>query len=186
MTTPITVTLLFATGSVLLALLDPIWVRLGRRSYWKFMPMARQVRISPRLRGNARLEQLLHRVGAMWGSPIVWRRSEGGIEFHGTGLLRQWIGCGRIVDPDGSGWLMVEIPARQCYLLPLAVANILLAGPLGWPVAVGLLLPVVMAFFVQRNFASRVELAARFLVMKPERQKAMLQVVQRRVARRGR
>lgn len=184
MPSTLSVTLLFATGSVLLALLDPIWVRLGRSSYWKYMPMARQVRISPRLRGSARLEQLLTRVGAMWGSPIEWRRSEGGIEFHGRGLARQWIGCGRIVDPQGSGWLVVEIPARHCYLLPLAVANVILAGPLGWPVALGLLLPFVMAYFIQRNFASRVELAARFLAMKPERQQALINVARRRIERR--
>ncbi|MBI3817531.1 MAG: hypothetical protein HY286_02480 [Planctomycetes bacterium] len=184
--TTLTAMLLFATGSVALALLDPIWLRLGQRSYWKFMPMARYVRVSPRLRGNARLEQFLNRVGTMWGSPIEWRRSEGGIEFHGCGWLRQWIGCGRIVDPGGSGWLFVEIPARQIYLLPLAVANILLAGPLGLPVAAGLLMPAIMAFLVQRNFAARVELAARFLVMKPERQAALMNIARRRVQRRAR
>src|SRR5262245_40344133 len=154
---------LLAVVSVVLVLVDPLWVRRGS-SYWRFTPMLRRLRLSPRLRTRANLERLLNSTGALWGCPIEWRRSSEGIEFHGRGVVHQWLGCGRIVDPDGDGWLSVEFPFRQHILLPLALANAVLAPPLGWPVAAGLLLSVVTAFFVQRMFAQRVELVARLLV----------------------
>lgn len=174
---------LFAVLSVALVLLDPLWVRLGR-SYWRFTPMMARLRLSPRLRSKDGLEQLLTRLGSMWGCPIEWRRRDGSIEFHGRGMY-QWLGCGRIVDPEGDGFLSVEIPVRQAYLLPIALANVILVGPLGWPVAAGLLLSVFTAFIVQRMFARRLELAARFVVMKPGRRAALLQIVRTRVARRS-
>lgn len=152
-----------AVTSVALAALDPLWLRSGR-SYWRFTPMLRRLRLSPRLRDGARLHQLLNTTAMVWGCPIEWRKSAHGIEFHGRGVVRQWLGCGRIVDPDGEGWLSVEFPFRQHLLLPLAILNVALIGPFGWPVAAGLLLSVVCGFLVQRMFAQRVELAARALL----------------------
>jgi hypothetical protein len=151
-----------AFGSVALVALDPLWVRLGR-SYWRFTPMLRRLRLSPRLRQGANLHYLLKATAFVWGCPIEWRRGPHGIEFHGRGVVHQWLGCGRIVDPDGEGWVSVEFPFRQHLLLPLALANVILVGPFGWPVAAGLLLSVVCGFLVQRTFAHRVELAARSL-----------------------
>jgi hypothetical protein len=152
--------LLIAVVSVALCALDPLWLRNGR-SYWRFTPMIRRLRLSPRLRDERRMYQLLTATAAVWGCPIEWRRSSQGIEFHGKGQVRQWLGCGRIVDPDGEGWLSVEFPFRQHLLLPLALLNAVLIGPFGWPVAAGMLLSVLTATFVQRMFAQRVELAAR-------------------------
>lgn len=157
--------ILLAIVSVALVLLDPLWVRAGQ-SYWRFTPMMRRLRLSPRLRTSSNMEALLRGTGAFWGCPIEWRRSPQGIEFHGRGIVWQWLGCGRIVDPDGDGWLSVEFPLRQHILIPIAVANVLLVGPLGWPVAAGLMLSVTTAFVVQRLFAQRVELAARWLVVR--------------------
>ncbi len=173
MSVSIQVALWIAVGSVVLGVLDPLWVRIGR-SYWRFTPMLRRVRLSPRLRTRANLETLLHRTSALWGCPIEWRRSASGIEFHGRGLVNQWLGCGRIVDPDGDGWLSVEFPFRQHILVPLAFANVLLAGPLGWPVAAGLMLSVVTAFLVQQMFARRFVLVARSIVAPPSRAMGLL------------
>ncbi len=68
------------------------------------------------------------------------------------------------MDPDGAGWVSVEFPFRQHILLPLALANVLWTGPLGWPVAAGLLLSVLTAMTLQWLFAQRVELAARWII----------------------
>lgn len=171
----LSLTLAFAVVSVVAAVVDPLWLRVGR-GYWQFTPMLRRLRLSPRLRDRGSLEEFLTRLGPLWGCPIEWRRSRHGIEFHGRGLVNQWLGAGRIVDLDGEGWLSVEIPFRQAFLLPCACANAFLVGPLGWPVAAGLALSVVTAFLVQRTFARRVELVARLLVMKPEAREAMLRV----------
>jgi hypothetical protein len=185
MSTSLTIGIIFAIASVVCVLLDPLWLRVGG-GYWRFTPMLRRLRLSPRLRDREHLEQLLTRLGALWGCPIEWRRSAHGIEFHGRGLVNQWLGAGRIVDLDGEGWLSVEIPFRQAFLLPFACANVLLIGPLGWPVAAGLMLSVVTAFLVQRTFAQRVELVARLLVMKPEAREAVMRVARMRAELRAR
>lgn len=168
MTAPLQVGLVLACASCALVALDPLWLRAGR-SYWRFTPMLKRLRLSPRLREGANLHQLLARTAVLWGCPIEWRRSAQGIEFHGRGLVRQWLGCGRIVDPDGEGWVSIEFPMRQSFLLPLAFANVALVGPLGWPVAAGLLLSVVSGFLVQHMFARRVELVARLMVGSSDR-----------------
>lgn len=183
MISSLTLGIVLACVSVALAFLEPLWLRAGR-SYWRFTPVLRRLRVSPRLRDRQSLEQLLTRLEAMWGCPIEWRRSPQGIEFHGKGTVNQWLGAGRIVDPDGDGWLSIEVPFRQAFLLPFAVANVLLVGPLGWPMAAGLLLSVTTAFFVQRMFAHRIELAARWLVMKPEARLAILRAVETRTRER--
>ena len=183
MTPSLTLGVLLACASLVFAFLDPLWLRAGR-SYWRFTPMLRRLRVSPRLRDQQSLEQLLTRLEAMWGCPIEWRRSAQGIEFHGKGIVHQWLGAGRIVDLDGDGWLSIEIPFRQALLLPFACANVLLIGPLGWPMAAGLLLSVLTAFLVQQMFAKRVELVAKWLVMKPEARLAVLRAVEVRTRRR--
>src|SRR5262245_20192941 len=165
---PLQVGLMIAVASCVLVLLDPLWLRVGR-SYWRFTPMLRRLRLSPRLRDGANFHQLLTRTAVLWGCPIEWRRSAAGIEFHGRGVVWQWLGCGRIVDPEGDGWVSVEFPFRQPWLLPIACANVLHIGPLGWPVAAGLLVAVVSGFLVQHMFARRVELVARLLTGSPER-----------------
>jgi hypothetical protein len=183
MTASFTLGLVVAVASVGLAFLEPLWLRAGK-SYWRFTPMLRRLRVSPRLRDRGNLEQLLTRLEAMWGCPIEWRRSPQGIEFHGKGIVHQWLGAGRIVDPDGDGWLSIEFPFRQALLLPFACANVLFIGPLGWPMAAGLLLSVATAFLVQRMFAKRVEWVARWLVMKPEARLSVLRAVEGRSRRR--
>jgi hypothetical protein len=182
MSTSLNVILLFATASVAFVVLDPIWVRMGW-SYYRFTPMLRRMRLSPRMRDREQLELLFKRLGALWGCPIEWKRSGAGVEFHGRGLFAQWLGCGRIVDLDGRGWLSVEIPFRQCFLIPFAVANILIAGWFGSPVAAGLLLPVVGALLIQWTFAQRLELVARLASMRPERRAALIRAARMRMAR---